>query len=223
MRGLKEPLGHQRHNTLPGGYLNTAGGELATRQPPGCSYQPGHLTRPHGGTQVGTQLVADVGQAPVGESADADPVDGFGAADDIHQRPHSRVVFGVDVDPDVGPQAQQVFQQRDGFGPVDTGVAHLGPGEIADDAVPVGHPVEGVIMHDHQDTVGGGVDIGLDVAVAEVDGRLEGRHRVLSRAAIPTRALMGEGQRSGPVEEGETGHQPATLRDSTTRLPSTFS
>ena len=65
----------------------------------------------------------DPGDALVGERADADPVDGVGAAQDLDQRLDGGVVLGVDVDPQVGPGAEQVLEQRDGLDAVDPGLA----------------------------------------------------------------------------------------------------
>ena len=58
-------------------------------------------------------------------------------------------------------------------------------------------------MEGQQLAVGGHVDVGLDVSVAERNGVRERRHGVLRGLAGPT--AVGEGDRPGPVQEGEDG------------------
>ena len=58
------------------------------------------------------------------------------------------------------------------------------------------------VVEDDEHAVLGGLDVGLDVAVAQVDGRLEGRHRVLQgRAVAEPAAAMRERQRQPVVVE----------------------
>ena len=59
-----------------------------------------------------------------------------------------------------------------------------------------------VVVERHQHAVGGDVGIGLEVAVAEGHRRLERRHRVLARAALGVRPLVGERQRPGQSRNG---------------------
>ncbi len=63
-------------------------------------------------------------------------------------------------------------------------------------AAPVGHPVEGGVVEGQRDAVRGDPDVGLEVAVAEIDGALERGHRVL--VAVGRETAMGEGVRRGP-------------------------
>ena len=75
----------------------------------------------------------DAGQPPVGERAEAHPVERAGPPHQVHQRVDRRVVLGIDVDPHVGPGREQVLQQGDALaaGP---SPPHLGPRQVADHA-----------------------------------------------------------------------------------------
>ncbi len=93
-----------------------------------------------------------------------------------------RCVLDVDVDARAGPGAEDVGQERDGLGAADAGPGHLGVGEPGDLPGPVGHPAQGPVVEGDQDAVGGGVHVGLQIPVAEVDRPLEGRQGVLRKA-----------------------------------------
>ena len=56
----------------------------------------------------------------------------------------------------------------------DPGLGDLGVRQLRDRPGPVGHPVQHAVVERHQHPVGGGVHVGLQVAVAEVDRLLEG-------------------------------------------------
>ncbi len=75
----------------------------------------------------------------------------------------------------------------------------------------IGDPVEAIVVERAQHTVGGDVHIGLEVAVAERDGRLEGRHRVLG--PVPGPAPVGERNRTGMVEEREAARHGGQMID----------
>ena len=71
-----------------------------------------------------------------------------------------------------------------------------------DGALTVGGPVEGAVVEDHGYAVLGGLHVGLDVPVAEVDRRLEGHHGVLQRRPVSEAATaMSERQRQPVVVE----------------------
>jgi hypothetical protein len=108
-------------------------------------------------------------------------------------------VLGVDVDPQVGPRPEHVLEQWYGL-VTHPGPPHLGVGKRPHVARPVRHPVEGVVVEGDEDTVGRGVDVGLDVPVAQVDGGGEGGHGVLR--GLSGAAAVGDGNGAGPVEEG---------------------
>ena len=109
--------------------------------------------------------------------------------------------FGSMLTRHVRPSAQQVLEQRNRLTTVDLGGPYDGPRQILDHPVAVGDPIEHVVVEGEQHAVGGDVDVGLDVAVAERDRVLERRHRVLGDLARS--ASVRERDRSGPVEERE--------------------
>ncbi len=80
--------------------------------------------------------------------------------DHVDEGGDRRLVLQVDVDPDVGPGAQEVLHQRDAD-LTEAGLSHGLPGELGDDPAAVGHPVEHVVVEGHQHVVGGGVGVGL--------------------------------------------------------------
>ena len=98
-----------------------------------------------------------------------------------------------------GQASQDLLEPGDGLAPGDAGLGDLGVGEVLDLARTVGHPVEGLVVEGEQDTVGGGADVGLEVAVAQADGVLEGREGVLRTLAGPT--TVGERDRPGVIKE----------------------
>ena len=120
-----------------------------------------------------------------GERADADPVVGRRCLDAVGER-RDRAV-GLDVDVERGrPGRRRAASASVGIGsrpPIrarrDLGVRSAR--EIAPRAV--GDPVEDGVVEGEQDAVAGGVHVGLEVAVAELDRVLEGE-QVFSRPAI---------------------------------------
>ena len=112
----------------------------------------------------------------------------------LGQRRDAPAVLDVDVEARIGPGAEQVGQQRDRLGAADPG-RRPPPGRAARQMRPgcVGDPVQRLVVEGQQDTVGGGVDVGLQVGVAEADGVLKGPPGVLRVMARP--AAVREGQR----------------------------
>ncbi len=143
--------------------------------------------------------------------------------DHLGQRPDDRGVLHVDVEPHVGPGAEQVGQQRDRLGAADPGPGHLLPGQLGDPPGGVGHPVQGLVVERHHLAVGGGVRVGLQVGVAQLDRVLEREPGVLREVGGPAavrerdRARMikesrrhgtsmpGQSSRSGPVSGPASG------------------
>jgi hypothetical protein len=142
---------------------------------------------------------AHLRQPAGGERGDAHPPPGVGAAQRLGERADDGGVLQVDVDARLGEGAEDVLQAGDGLGAADAGPGDLGVGEPGDGAGAVGDAVEGAVVEGDDDPVGGGVGVGLQIAVAEVDGALERRHRVLR--APGRAAAVGEGDRAGMVEE----------------------
>src|SRR4029450_6928742 len=148
----------------------------------------------------------DAGQSVIRERAHAHAIDAARAADELDERVDGGVVLRVDVDADVGPGGQDVLEQGDLLLTPHSRRSDLGPRQVADGAGAVGQAVEGVVVEGDEDAVGGGVRIGLQVAVAERDGGLERLHGVLATGAVEVGALVREGQGAGPVEEGKASH-----------------
>ena len=96
------------------------------------------------------------------ERSDADPVLGTAARDDVGQQPHRPVVLDVDVEARRTELLEQVDQPGDRVQPADPDVLQPGPGVLADQARPVGDPVEAVVMEGDQLIVRGGPHVGLE-------------------------------------------------------------
>ena len=144
----------------------------------------------------------------VRERADAHPVKGAGSSDRPHQGTDRTVGLRVDVDTDVGPARQHIGEYRDRVRPPDAGGTYLSPGQRPDLTGPVGHPVQPVVVEDDQDVVGGHLHVGLEVAVAQLDGPCERGHRVLPPIKRP--AAVGDRQRPVVLKE-PMGHDSSFL------------
>jgi hypothetical protein len=73
---------------------------------------------------------------------------------------------------------------------------HLGSAQLRHDTAAVGDPVEGVVVEGEQHPVGGGMDVSLQVAKAEVDSASERGEAVLQavgasvgRVVLPESAI----------------------------------
>ena len=83
--------------------------------------------------------------------------------------------------------------------------AYLLVGDLRHGAGQVGDPVERRVVERDDDPVGGGVDVGLDVPVTQVDRRGEGDHRVLDAGVASRERAAAVCHRQGQtavVEEG---------------------
>ncbi len=143
-------------------------------------------------------LLDRAGAAAV-EGRHQDAVGGPAGKDRLGQRAHRARVLHVDVQDGVRERVQDLL---DAGYPVRVGHPDLGqllPGQPADrDGPPRRSRQVGVVQH-HGDAVCRGVHVGLEVAVPEVDGLLERRHRVLQAPGGP--ATVGEGERVRRVQE----------------------
>ena len=108
-------------------------------------------------------------------------------------------MLGVDVDAEVRERAEEVLER--GSAPARRpGPAAPRPRSARLTRRSMPHVrVEVEVVEGEQHAVGRDVHVGLDVAVAEVHGVLERRHRVLGR--IAGAAAVGERDRVLPVEE----------------------
>ena len=114
------------------------------------------------------------------------------------ERVDGGIRLAVDVHPCLGELPDQLLEERDRLGTVEPGGVDLAPAQLAD---PPGHSAgagQVVVVERDEHAVLGDLHIGLDVPVAEVDGVLERRHRVLG--CITGASTVGERHRAVPVE-----------------------
>ena len=127
------------------------------------------LARPHGRAQPWPQR----GRARRGRRSRTSrwhPGQGAGSRI-VRTRVRLRTVgLRVDVDTYIGPARQHIAEQRDQVRSPDAGGTDLSPGQRPNRTGPVGHPVQPVVVEHDQDVVGGHLHVGLEVAVAELDG-----------------------------------------------------
>src|SRR5690606_38205296 len=79
--------------------------------------------------------------------------------------------------------------------------------EVGQAAASVGRAVDGVVVEQHDDTVGGAVDVGLEVPQPQPGDVLERGAGVLDHLTAP--AAVGQGQRARPAQVGAPT-EPAT-------------
>ena len=152
------------------------------------------LDRAGAGAQPRPEALPDAAQAQVAEPADAHPIERRGGLQHVAERLDDGVGLAVDVDAAVGERGEQLVEAGDRFPAVDARGGDLRPGQLVDEAGASARPGQIVVVEGDDDAVGGHVGVGLEVAVAEVDGVLERRQRVLGGFAGP--AAMGERERS---------------------------
>jgi hypothetical protein len=144
----------------------------------------------------------------VAERTDAHPVEGGVSVQNREKRLDRRVALGIDVESGIGELFEEIRQQWNGMVAADSSGRHVAPGKFADSTrAPAGSP-EIVVVKGHQDTIGSGVHVGLEMSEAEIDGMAKGRHGVLGSVTGST-----------PVSEGEepTGVITLQIRMSTHR------
>src|SRR5690606_38196218 len=162
------------------------------------------------------------------ERAQADPVPGAGALQQLEQRQQGGLRLHIDVPAHLGEGLQQLLEERHRLGARHPRLCHVPPGQVGDAARAVGHPVQRLVVEGDQPPVAGGVHIGLDVPVARRHGPAELPHGVLQAVRRP--AAVGEGDRGRMVEVGvarrayRRGHRRSIARSgrpaATTVLPS---
>jgi len=136
---------------------------------------------------------------PVGERPDAHTLHRIEIREKGGERLHHGVMFGIDIDTEVGPGGEQFGQQRNWFSTVNECGPNFGPCEVFDYSNTVGHTVKAVIVECQHVAVTRHMGIGFDVAIAQLHCSGEGRDGVLR---FVTRATsMSEGDRSVIVEE----------------------
>ncbi len=130
------------------------------------------------------------------EGRDTHPVPGPVLRDAPGEGRHGRVGLCVDVDLDLGPGREQLVEERNRFSTTDACGRHVDVVHLGDDAGEIGRPVECGVVEREQFAVAGGVDVGLEVAVAECDSSLKRHQRVLQAKAVA-------GERAPSVSEGD--------------------
>ena len=84
-----------------------------------------------------------------------------GGVDDVDGGVDGLVGFHVDVEADVGPGGEDVVEAGDDGGSGDSEGAEVFPGQVGDGGGVAGEAVEGGVVEDDGDAVGGGVDVGF--------------------------------------------------------------
>ena len=99
------------------------------------------------------------------------------------------------------PGRQQLRHERNRLRAGDPRLLHIRIIHLGDAACAVGHAVQVIVVKGEQNAVSRGMNIGLDIAVAEIDRTLKGWHRVFrpcSRAAA-----MRKGKQPVMLEKGK--------------------
>ncbi|GMA25905.1 hypothetical protein GCM10025864_36640 [Luteimicrobium album] len=223
VRGGEGPRVDDVHRTLSHRDLEAVdvaqgAGHPGRRPHAGPQQEPDHLALP-GRRRDGTAQAGD-GRASSGdrERRDADAVVRVRPLDGLGDGSHPGLTLDVDVDPQVGPGAEQVVEPRHGFGPADPGPPDDVPGQLRDDAARVGGPVERRVVQRDGDAVGRSVGVRLDVPEAELAGCFERAQRVLE----PVEREPAVGERDERcVEIRRRAHRSASSRASSqARTPS---
>lgn len=166
---LDEPASDDRDGSEDGRHLQDV--NIAERTYPGKTDDG--LDRRAGGTP-GAQVTADTALHPLGsparERCDADPVLHTVVKDQISEWLDRRVGLGIDVDPGLREALQHLVEPQDRIRAGDARFGDLGPREVDDPSGAVGHAVELVVVERDQDAVGGGVNVGLEIAIPNLNG-----------------------------------------------------
>lgn len=185
-----EPFGYQGAALVPGRHLEAGLSERGARHPDGRCQESGGLAGPHRRAEPGPEHLSTTRLAGIAERADADTIEGAALLDDPDERLDRGVGLRIDVDTQVGPGAEQLSQQRNRLAAVDSSSSDLGVVEVRNGAGAVGDTVELGVVEGQQHAVGRRVDIGLNVAVAQVDRVRESGQGVLG--GLAGAAAMGE-------------------------------
>jgi len=77
------------------------------------------------------------------------------------------VIFWVNVDLGIRKGVQKIYEPRNCFSSTDTGLRHLLPGKLRNEALPAGDTIQRVIVECHDNPVRREVDVGFQIAVPE--------------------------------------------------------
>ena len=169
------------------------------------AHQFGCVPRPQPEAHIGSELVADVGQTFVAEGADTHTVETVESSQHGQERLDGGVELGINVDPGMREGGEKVLEQRYWLPPADQDLSGLVVAHGLDGAGCVCEPVEGAVVEGEQYAVSRCVDICLEVPVAEINGVLERRHRILEQSivgGVVCAAAMCERDRPRMVEKG---------------------
>lgn len=209
VRPLDESTVHQGDATGAHRDLHTAAAGMTTAEAETGGPESGDCLRSQRGAQRRTQKLLETVDPAVGERADAHPLGRTEPTEQFGEGFDDSVMLRIDVDPEIRPGGQQLLEQRDRFPSVDEGQAHLAPGEILDHPLPIGDPIEAIVMEGQHLTIGGEMRIGLDIAIPQSHRPGEGRHGVLG--PVSGAAAVGEGDGTAVVEEGMGAGHDATV------------
>ena len=207
---------HHRDPPLALGDLEAVARARATAAPspapqPGAEQEPHHDAgagrRGHG---PGEPVERRAAPCP-GERADQHPVVRGLPLDHRDRRGDRRARLHVDVDPQVRPGVQHLGEGGDRLAAADPRLAHLRPRQLGDPPGAVGDPVQRRVVEGDRHPVGGGVDVGLDVASSR--GRRPPGRRPSSS---PARRGRSRGARARSAS-GRPGSPPSSPRSARAR------
>ena len=143
------------------------------------------------------------------ERAHQDPVPGVAFGHEVRERGDRPVRLQVDVEAGLGELVEELGEGRHLLAATDQRAAYLLEGQVRDRALLVGDPVQDAVVERQQHPVGGDVDVGLQVVVAERDRVLESGEGVLQALDL---GVVG----TAPVREREHASRrgPSTSRTS---------
>jgi len=85
-------------------------------------------------------------------------------------------VLRIDIDSEIRPSCEEIFEQWDGSDTIDAGTGNFRPRQLCNEAGPISDSIEVIVVKGDDNSVGGDVRIGLDVTKAETDSLRERFH-----------------------------------------------
>jgi len=117
------------------------------------------------------------------ERADADAVEAVEAMQQGEERLDCGVGLGVDVEVRIGEFFEEIGQEWNRVIVGHPCSGHLAPCELADRTGPTAGATQIVVVERSQHAIGGRVDVGLEMSIAEFVRVAERRHRVFGGEA----------------------------------------
>lgn len=137
------------------------------------------LERAHRCAEIRTQFAATEFDATIAKRSDADAIEDVVASQGSYERQYRFVALGVDVDPRRRPGEQHLVEPGDPGSSIDAQLIDFHRGEVSDVGVESGAGLQVDVVVGVEDTVSAEMHVGFEIAVAQVDCVLKGRHRVL--------------------------------------------